>query len=142
MHRNWSTERVRSICTYPLWCPYTALYKVPQKKKGTELPYSRKDGRSWEIVDQKCSVFFLCFILAVYILVLNVIVDLQCLTHTHQLGIDMQLFAVAPLLVFPLWRWPRFGGVLLVALAALSTALRYHVVLSHELSSIVYFGMP
>ncbi|KAK3929981.1 Nose resistant to fluoxetine protein 6 [Frankliniella fusca] len=66
----------------------------------------------------------------------------MCLTHTHQLGIDMQLFAVAPLLVYPLWRWPRAGGVLLALLAAWSTALRYHVVLENNLSTIVYFGMP
>lgn len=67
---------------------------------------------------------------------------LQCLTHTHQLGIDMQLFAVAPLLVYPLWRWPRLGAALLAALAAWSTALRHRVVLAERLSTVVYFGVP
>lgn len=66
----------------------------------------------------------------------------MCLTHTHQLGIDMQLFLAAPLLVYPLWRWPRAGAALLSALAAWSTGLRYGVVLEHKLSTIVYFGMP
>lgn len=65
----------------------------------------------------------------------------QCLTHTHQLGIDMQLFLVAPLLVYPLWRWPRGGALFLAALAAWSTALRYSVVIDNELSTIVYFGV-
>ncbi|XP_034239684.1 O-acyltransferase like protein-like [Thrips palmi] len=66
----------------------------------------------------------------------------MCLTHTHQLGIDMQLFAVAPLLVYPVWRWPRLGAGLLAALAAWSTALRHGVVLDNKLSTIVYFGVP
>lgn len=66
----------------------------------------------------------------------------MCLTHTHQLGIDMQLFAVAPLLVYPLWRWPRAGAAMLALLAAWSTALRHRVVLDNKLATIVYFGMP
>lgn len=53
----------------------------------------------------------------------------------------MQLFLVAPLLVYPLWRWPRGGALFLAALAAWSTALRYSVVVDNELSTIVYFGV-
>ena len=43
-----------------------ALYKSPQKT-GTEVlsRYSLEYGMSGQIVDQKCSVLFLCFFLAV-----------------------------------------------------------------------------
>ena len=43
---------------------HKALYKIPQKT-GTELPYSLEYEMSGQIVDQKCSVLFLCFFLAV-----------------------------------------------------------------------------
>ena len=43
---------------------HKALYKIPQKT-GTELPYSLEYRMSGQIVDQKCSVLFLCFFLAV-----------------------------------------------------------------------------
>lgn len=66
----------------------------------------------------------------------------QCLTHTHQLGIDMQLFIVSPLLVYLVWKWPKCGSSLLVALAAASTWLRYSVTYNNQLSSIIYFGNP
>lgn len=64
----------------------------------------------------------------------------MCLTHTHHLGIDTQLFAVAPLLVLAVWRWPRRGIWLLLALAGVSTVGRYYVSVTHQLSNYVYFG--
>ena len=42
---------------------YMALYKIP-RKTGTELPSSLEYGMSGQIVDQKCSVLFLCLSLA------------------------------------------------------------------------------
>lgn len=43
---------------------HKALHKIPQKTV-TELPYSIEYRLSGEIVDQKCSVHFLCIFLAV-----------------------------------------------------------------------------
>ncbi|KAG8222358.1 hypothetical protein J437_LFUL015954 [Ladona fulva] len=33
----------------------------------------------------------------------------MCLTHTHQLGMEMQLFLFSPLIVYLLWRWSDVG---------------------------------
>ncbi|KAF4517143.1 hypothetical protein B566_EDAN006442 [Ephemera danica] len=65
----------------------------------------------------------------------------MCLTHTHQLGIDMQLYLVSPFLVYLLWRWPRAGFMTLVTIAGFSTWLRYVVTYAQQLSSVVYFGI-
>lgn len=64
----------------------------------------------------------------------------QCLTHTHHLGIDTELFAVAPPLILLLWKYPRNGGMLLLALAVASTIGRFHVTVVEKLSNYVYFG--
>jgi hypothetical protein len=65
---------------------------------------------------------------------------LQCLTHTHHLGIDTQLFALSPLLVYVVWKWPRAGMSVLTGLAAVSTALRYNVTVSRRLTHYILFG--
>ncbi|XP_065345573.1 nose resistant to fluoxetine protein 6-like isoform X1 [Cloeon dipterum] len=64
----------------------------------------------------------------------------MCLTHTHQLGIDMQLFIISPALVYLLWKRPRTGSLILIFIAAFSTWLRFSVTFNYELSSIIYFG--
>ena len=46
---------VHSLCSV-----YEALYKLFQKT-GTERPYFLEYGLSGQIVDQKCSLLFLCF---------------------------------------------------------------------------------
>jgi len=53
----------------------------------------------------------------------------------------MQLFALSPLFVYTVWKWPRTGMSVLTGLAAISTALRYNVVVSRRLSYYVLFGI-
>ncbi|PNF21733.1 hypothetical protein B7P43_G10363 [Cryptotermes secundus] len=64
----------------------------------------------------------------------------MCLTHTHQLAVDMQLYLVAPFFVYLLWsrRWLGLGSLIL--LGAYSTHLRYTVAYNRKLSTVVYFG--
>lgn len=64
----------------------------------------------------------------------------MCLTHTHHVGIDTELFLVAPFLILLLWRWPKKGMKLIIGLATLSTIARYYVSYTHELSNYVFFG--
>ncbi|CAH1130534.1 unnamed protein product [Ceutorhynchus assimilis] len=64
----------------------------------------------------------------------------MCLTHTHHLGIDTQLFFVSPFLVYTVWKWPIKGSVSLVCLAAISTMARYYVTYTMRLSNYVHFG--
>uniref|UniRef100_W8BUT3 Nose resistant to fluoxetine protein 6 n=1 Tax=Ceratitis capitata TaxID=7213 RepID=W8BUT3_CERCA len=64
----------------------------------------------------------------------------MCLTHTHHLGIDTELFAVAPLMILGLWKWPRKGLFTLLMLAAIGTAARYYTTIVNQLSNYIYFG--
>ncbi|XP_034950941.1 nose resistant to fluoxetine protein 6 isoform X2 [Chelonus insularis] len=64
----------------------------------------------------------------------------MCLTHTHHVGIDTQLFVLSPLMILTLCKWPKFGGLVLGLLATLSTVLRFYVTYYKELSNYVFFG--
>ncbi|XP_027843539.2 nose resistant to fluoxetine protein 6-like [Aphis gossypii] len=64
----------------------------------------------------------------------------MCLSHTHHIGIDSQLFMISPLLVWTLWKWPRKSMAALVALATISTGLRYYVTLTKKLNLFINFG--
>ncbi|KAM8721005.1 hypothetical protein ACLKA7_006955 [Drosophila subpalustris] len=64
----------------------------------------------------------------------------MCLTHTHHLGIDTELFAVAPLFILGLWRWPRRGLLTLLLLCTVGTAARYYTTIVNQLSNYIYFG--
>jgi len=64
----------------------------------------------------------------------------MCLTHTHHLGIDTELFAVAPVLILGLWRWPRRGLFTLLLLCTVGTAARYYTTIVNQLSNYIYFG--
>ncbi|KAL1132309.1 hypothetical protein AAG570_010265 [Ranatra chinensis] len=50
----------------------------------------------------------------------------MCLTHTHHIGIDTQLFMVSPLLVYIVYRWPKQGLWTLLTIGLLSTVLRFY----------------
>lgn len=64
-----------------------------------------------------------------------------CLTNTHHVGIDMQLFVVATFLTIALWRWPRRGLQAIIGLAVLSTLARFYITTVHELSIHIFFGI-
>jgi peptidoglycan/LPS O-acetylase OafA/YrhL len=64
----------------------------------------------------------------------------MCLTHTHHVGIDTELFSIAPFMILALWKWPKKGSRAIVFLAVLSTLARYYVTYTSELSNYVFFG--
>ncbi|CAK9807752.1 Nose resistant to fluoxetine protein 6 [Anthophora plagiata] len=64
----------------------------------------------------------------------------MCLTHTHHLGIDTQLFIFSPLMVLLLYKKPKTGTIVLIVCALLSTALRYFVTYYKQLNNYVFFG--
>ncbi|XP_026466957.1 nose resistant to fluoxetine protein 6-like [Ctenocephalides felis] len=66
----------------------------------------------------------------------------MCLTHTHQLGIDMQLFLLSPLIVWLLWYRPQVGLWGAISIGAASTVLRYKTTFENNLGYIVHHGMP
>ncbi|XP_018563221.1 nose resistant to fluoxetine protein 6-like [Anoplophora glabripennis] len=64
----------------------------------------------------------------------------MCLTHTHHVGIDTQLFFISPFLILMIWKWPKNGTIILITLASISTFMRYYVTYSMRLSNYVHFG--
>ncbi|KAF6203729.1 hypothetical protein GE061_002063 [Apolygus lucorum] len=64
----------------------------------------------------------------------------MCLTHTHHVGIDTQLFMVSPIFIYLLYKWPREGMMTLFTVGTLSTILRYYTVYSRQLNLYVHFG--
>jgi peptidoglycan/LPS O-acetylase OafA/YrhL len=65
----------------------------------------------------------------------------MCLTHTHHVGIDTELFWIAPFLIVALYKWPKRGLNVIIALAVISTIARYYVTYAYELSNYVSFGI-
>ncbi|XP_026326406.1 nose resistant to fluoxetine protein 6-like [Hyposmocoma kahamanoa] len=65
----------------------------------------------------------------------------MCLTHTHQIGIDMQLYVATLPLMLIFWKSRTFGWALVATLAVASAALRYFAVYWHNISMFVYFGI-
>ncbi|XP_017783226.1 PREDICTED: uncharacterized protein LOC108567335 [Nicrophorus vespilloides] len=64
----------------------------------------------------------------------------MCLTHTHQIAIDMQLFVVSPIIVYFLLKRRIFGYILGFSIILASSILKYLTIAERELSYIVYFG--
>lgn len=57
-----------------------------------------------------------------------------CMTHTHHVGTDFALFVVGMILVTFLYRHPKRTTQLIVALSVLSTAARFYVVYSRDMT--------
>lgn len=64
----------------------------------------------------------------------------MCLTHTHHIGVDTELFLLAPLMVLIMWKWPKQGVGAIIVLAIMSTCARYYVTYNNELSYCANFG--
>ncbi|XP_049865237.1 nose resistant to fluoxetine protein 6-like [Pectinophora gossypiella] len=65
----------------------------------------------------------------------------MCLTHTHQIGIDMQLYVATLPLMLVLWRSRTLGWTLVIGIAVASTVLRYLAIYAYNISMFVYFGI-
>ncbi|XP_024082192.1 O-acyltransferase like protein-like isoform X2 [Cimex lectularius] len=65
----------------------------------------------------------------------------MCLTHTHQLGIDFQLFLSCIVLILLAWKNSKMGFYLMAFIGVLSTALRFVVTYSNKLSVVIYYGI-
>ncbi|KAL4704138.1 hypothetical protein ACJJTC_003423 [Scirpophaga incertulas] len=65
----------------------------------------------------------------------------MCLTHTHQIGMDMQLYVATLPLMMVLSKWKRLGLGLMVTVAVASTVLRYLATHWYDISMFVYYGI-
>ncbi|XP_011881618.1 PREDICTED: nose resistant to fluoxetine protein 6 [Vollenhovia emeryi] len=64
----------------------------------------------------------------------------MCLTHTHHVGIDTQLFAISPIMVLLLYKRPKIGVIILSIIASISTLMRFYVTYTKDLNNYVYYG--
>ncbi|KAJ8965181.1 hypothetical protein NQ314_004324 [Rhamnusium bicolor] len=103
-----------------------------QTSKNTRLPVSTYIGIS----------FFVTVILVELIATAYdyLACEKKCLTHTHHIGIDTQLFFASPFLILMLWSWPKRGALILLLLASISTIMRFYVTYTMRLSNYVHFG--
>lgn len=86
----------------------------------SELRQSRTDGTL-----KKITFFFFFFFINSLFLFLA-----QCVSHSWYLAVDMQLYALAPLLIYPLWRWKLkcLPVVPILIVASMSTTFALFIV--------------
>jgi peptidoglycan/LPS O-acetylase OafA/YrhL len=66
---------------------------------------------------------------------------LQCLGQSWYLSADMQLFILSPVLLFPLWKWPRkWNSLLLGILTIAGIVAPFTISYIKELSANLIFG--
>lgn len=65
---------------------------------------------------------------------------LQCLNQTWYLAVDMQLFWLSPLLLYPLARWPRLGKGLLAFVIIFSIVIPFAVTLAERLTAVMLYN--
>jgi peptidoglycan/LPS O-acetylase OafA/YrhL len=65
---------------------------------------------------------------------------LQCLNQTWYLAVDMQLFWLSPLLLYPLARWPRLGKGLLALVILLSVVIPFTITLAERLAAVMLYN--
>ncbi len=49
------------------------------------------------------------------------------MAHTWSLAVDMQLFIIAPFLIYLLWRWPKIGLEMLITLILASIGVIFGI---------------
>ena len=60
---------------------------------------------------------------------------IQCLGHSWYLSVDMQLFILSPLIIFPLWKWGKHVLWLVAALILSSVIYVFVVFLVNEFTN-------
>ncbi|XP_023719920.1 nose resistant to fluoxetine protein 6 isoform X3 [Cryptotermes secundus] len=66
--------------------------------------------------------------------------DQMCLNQTWYLAVDMQLFWLSPLLLYPLARWPRFGKGLLAFVIFLSIIIPFAITFAERLTAVMLYN--
>jgi hypothetical protein len=64
-----------------------------------------------------------------------------CMTHTYHVGMDFGLFLFAPFLVIAVFKHPRNASLAIFLLTAMSTAGRFYVAFSREITLYSLFGI-
>lgn len=64
-----------------------------------------------------------------------------CMTHTHHIGTDFELFLAAPIIVIMLHKYPKSTGIMMFILGLISTIGRFYVTYSRDMTVYVLFGL-
>ena len=63
----------------------------------------------------------------------------QCMEQTWYLSVDMQLFIIAPIFVYILWRWPLHGILTLVVFTLASIGANFAIFAVYDLPPTIMF---
>ncbi len=64
-----------------------------------------------------------------------------CMTHTHHIGTDFELFLVTPFIVILLHKYPKITGWMVLLLSVISTIGRFYVTYVRDMTVYVLFGL-
>lgn len=64
-----------------------------------------------------------------------------CMTHTHHIGTDFELFLLAPFFVILLHKYPKGTGIVMLVLGIISTIGRFYVTFVRDMTVYVLFGI-
>lgn len=53
------------------------------------------------------------------------------------LAVDTQFFFLAPIIIYPLWRWPVFGEISLFVVTVVSIIIPFAVTFIHQLDPVL-----
>lgn len=63
-----------------------------------------------------------------------------CITHTHYVAVDTQLFVVTPLLAYIMFKYPKKGSMFVGGLIGLTVIGRFYVTYVYNLCDYISFG--
>lgn len=79
--------------------------------------------------DQIVSLFKCCFVILCFN---DLMFFVQCMFQSWYLAADTQLFVLAPLVLYPMWRWRKVGLSLLASLSVLSIVVPFATTLAND----------
>lgn len=65
------------------------------------------------------------------------VVGRQCMFQSWYISADTQLFMLAPLVVYPLWRWPTMGRLLAAVTTFMSILIPFAVTWARKLDPVL-----
>ena len=71
--------------------------------------------------------------LVIFIWFIFVHIQFQCIPQTWYLAVDMQLYILSPIIIYPLWKFPKIGLALATIVYLALTSVIGYLVLEHDL---------
>ncbi|XP_046385954.1 nose resistant to fluoxetine protein 6-like [Ischnura elegans] len=65
----------------------------------------------------------------------------MCYPPSHQLVTDMQMYLSAPFFILLLWKWPKRGPIIVLAIVAALASYKYAIIYTSSLNSVIFHGV-